>query len=150
MQQRRHLRGPSTRQIQVRLSTRLGRSELRDQHRRLRRETLSIRCQLHGFNSRLQLRLSARIHGQTVPREDRPVLGKSLLERDMRGQLVQPRVHLPSRMGGFSLRNEHQRVRHQTLQEQRPVHRPGRRVHLHLRARIHGQTVSAHHRRLRL
>ena len=148
MQQRSHLRGVAAGALQVRLPARLGGSELRDQHGRLCRETVPARGQLHGPDSRLQLRLSARIHWQTVPREDRPVLGEPVSERDLRGQPVQPRVHLSSWMDRRGLRDEHQRMLRQTLQEQRPVYRSGGRIYVHLRARLHRQTVSTHHRRL--
>lgn len=134
----------------MRLSTRLGGSELWDQYRRLLWEALLAWSQLHGSDSRLHLRLSPRIHRQTMPREDRLVLGKSLSQWNMRGQFVQPRVHLSSGMDWRGLRNEHQRVCKQTLQKQRPMHRSSGRIHVYLRARLHRQTVSTHHRRLRI
>lgn len=93
--------------ILLRVSSRLDWHALREEHRRLCRGAVSAGCGVHRPGQRLQVRLPARLHWQTLRREDRFVRHQSVPKRAVHRPPGVPRVHLRARLDGTALRRQH-------------------------------------------
>lgn len=138
----------------MRLYSWIYRRELRDEHRRLRRQPLSARRLVHRPGERVPLRLRPPTLRTKLRKHPRPLHAEPMSSRRaVRGGGVVRGVHVPvpGRVDGRAVRARRGRVRGDGALPQRgDLHQHGGLVRVPLRQGIRGQGLRHQHGRLRV